>query len=176
MSKKMKAIIVACIIIIVAAIFLSDKFLLCKLSYKTEVKLTTIINGLVQFGVIAIIIERFTDKILIKQEYKNFQLARISILHSHGDNRIAMMEKYSDDVDKFKTKFYWINFAIGLLIASIGFRYFDFVIDGYVKCAFEQSDRIFNYCNVFISGVLLAGGSGLVLEIIQWIKDNFKTL
>lgn len=168
MSRKMKAIIVACIIIIVAAIFLSDKFLLCKLNYKTGVKLTTIISGLIQFGVIAIIIERFTDKILIKQEYNDFQVARLTMF-SNG----ILNNDDKEEVDKFKTKFYWISFAIGLLIASIGFRYLDFVIDGYIDCAYKYSENIYNYCNVFISGVLLAGGSGLVLEIIQWIKKNF---
>jgi len=165
-DQKKNTLLVISILMIAIAIFFAFHFLGCTLDFNENVSLGTIINGLIQFGVIAIIIERFTDKFPLNDEYVKYQKVKLGLMTSED----------KDSEKKFKKKFYWFSFGLGLLVASIGFRYFDLIVIGYEKCQdVKWANEIFNVFNVFFSGVLLAGGATLVQEIIMWIRKNLLT-
>jgi|GEM_PF-3114892 len=170
---KKKNLIILSAIIIVLSFFFGWHYSECPLTFRNDLKASEVIALLLNFGVIAILIERFTDQIVLKPSYLIF----IESLKFDSTTIMANNNTASVNKTEHKEKFYWISFAIGVFIASIGFRYFNNIIDTttLVKCTSSLSQTgMFAIADIFLSGILMAGGAALILEIIEWINNEKK--
>jgi len=166
MNNQNKRILVIGMIIAVLALLFTGKN--CYIEFTASS--TDIVAHLLSFGILAILIERFTNSALINVEYKNY----ISALRTPGIK--AEENTRLDHRDKFN----WNSFLLGVIVSALGFRFFENITELTEGCAdrgglFAQIDFnwAYNIVDIFFTGILLSGGSQLIFAVIEWFtKDN----
>ena len=128
---------------------------------------------LVPFGIVAMLIERFVNVFLLKQENQTLKTEirtkGLSETVSENDNTDTAPE------ERHSRKFVHRSFLIGLIIAAFGFRFFADITNE-VDCSnVADYGYIFNAVDVFLTGILLSGGSQFVNRIGQYLADILKT-
>ena len=122
---------------------------------------------------IAILIERFVNNFLLKeanQELKNQ-------IRSHGLQQTVSLNDNSDTQpeERHSRKFVHRSFLIGIVAAAFGFRFFA-DITSEISCAgVDQYAYVFNFVDVFLTGILLSGGSQFINRIGQYLADSMKS-
>ena len=141
----------------------------CHFDFKAE---DQILQKLIIYGLIAMIIERFVNNFITHEEYHT--LKKQNDAAPHGEEHVAARKEHTK-------KFMIACQLIGLVIAALGFRFFKDIFTPVSGCADVSlgfmkmnGEWLFNLVDVFLTSVLLAGGSTFINSIILFLSRKTK--
>jgi hypothetical protein len=182
--KNFNQIIRIAIGLAVISIILGYIYFDCPITFKNNLDIGNVVTLLLNFGVIAILIQRFATQFLLKDSYYQFMAASkmkgYGTFIPTGTKMNAKKKVMSDDEEteeskkEFKQQLFWISWGTGMVIAAIGFRFFNNVIDPPSACTAWMHAEISVILDIFMTGILLSGGSALIMQIIMWWKSDVK--
>ena len=168
--------------IILILVFISAVALWISHDYFYELKdisVEKVMSLLINYAVIAALIERFSNKIVLSKSYLSFVhstkfLDRSDVAISEIPSLKVDDELTSDalklisalkEVEDHNNSFTWLSFFLALMIASFGFRFFAnvFQVSGGVTINF--------IVDVFLTSIFLSGGAQYIMSIIKLLKQ-----
>ena len=159
------------LILIILGIILLFSLGDCNIEFNVDLKSGDVIAKLISFGILAILIERFVDNVIIPTPYREMIN---NIRNKSSKNRDGFVEALTDNTtNEHSEKFSWMSFGLSFLIASIGFRFFAEICDSSCDDSIH-SNYLFPGIDIFLTAILLSGGSQLIVRIIKWIEDQSK--
>jgi len=141
----------------------------CPLVFDKTLQVSDVTALLLKYGIIAILIERFTNQFVLVKESEAYSEA-LKGMFPVSLNSMTYQDKKSIAV-VYKPKFYWLSFFLGMLIASIGFRFFTQLLDP-ILVGCPNQNTFFVYLDVVLTGLLLSGGSALIMEVAKAMKSR----
>ena len=123
----------------VLSIILGYIYFDCPITFKNNLDIGNVVTLLLNFGVIATLIQRFATQFLLKDSYYQFMAA--SNIKGYGTftptgktnaQKVVMSptEEAEESKKEFKQQLFWISWGVGMIIAAIGFRFFNNVVYG----------------------------------------------
>ena len=174
-----KALIYSAVAVVIVFLFQTQIFYI---KFNDGLKVTEITALLMSFSIIAMLIERLLDKGPLESGY--------SMLKQERNGTLSIKQQV--DVEEYKKTFNWAAFVGGVIIASLGFKFFINISEPVCPsfadagCNSKEGNESFvffkNYIyplvDIFLTGILLSGGAHFIREIILQIKEilpNKKT-
>lgn len=153
------------VFVVIASLLLALLYKNCHIEI-TETNVEAIISLLLTYGVIAASIERFVNKIIVPDSY-SLRKRQISegLNRLDGVDRVAVHDK----------KFVRLAFYTGILVSALGFRFYANISDGVCTSDSTYMAYIIPLADIFLTGILLSGGSQFVMYIINLLKGNKQT-
>lgn len=179
--QSLKQIFRLVIILAVISVFLSIIYFNCPITFNSDIETGDVVSLLLNFGVLALLLERFATQIIIREDYTNFMASHELLGYGNFKSRnrknsnnkpMSLASEKEEEQKEFKQKLFWISFGIGMILAAIGYRFFYNVIDGPSSYCGYFHDKLVVILDVFLTGILLSGGAAFVLELIVWIKKK----
>jgi len=178
--KSIKQIIGIAMVLAAVSIALVYIYFDCPITFKSGLKIENVVSLLLSFGVIAILIERFSTQFLIRDDYVDFMAA--NRIKGYGTYKVksrkqsdgsvySLLEEQDLTSKEFKQKLFWMSWGIGMVLSAIGYRFFYNIIE-VRDCGVSYHEGLTVFADVFMTGVLLSGGSALVLELIMWWRGD----
>jgi len=159
---------------IIISLFLSliAYCLVCDDGYFKFTNGVTEISALIMpYGMIALLIERFVNIILLPQDNRNLKQS-IRVRGLNHSETLTLDQKHTKEFVK-------LSLAIGILVSAIGFRFFTQIVDvqscDYLLNSDIKYKELFNVVDVFFTGLLLSGGGQLINRIVQFFTPNPNT-
>ena len=168
----------------VISIILGYIYFDCPITFNTDLEIGKVVTLLLNFGIIAILIQRFATQFLLKDSYYQFMAAHQMKGYGtftptgtkmNAQKRVmSATEETEESKKEFKQQLFWISWGLGMIIAAIGFRFFNNVIDSSSVCDVWMHAKVSVILDIFMTGILLSGGSALIMQIIMWWKSESK--
>jgi len=141
----------------------------CHFDFKNE---DEILQKLIIYGLMAMIIERFVNNFVVHDEYHT--------LKTQNDKDVQS-EDHVEARKEHSKKFIVASQLISLLIAAMGFRLFKDIFTPASGCDnismglfIMNGSWLFNIVDIFLTSVMLAGGSTFVNSILLYLSRKTK--
>lgn len=169
-------------IILLIAIIIVGLYLIQEDYYKFKEKVTkdVVMNYLLIYAVIAALIERFSNNVVLTDGHQGSKIARsilkrstktlkdINLFSAH-DLEQAENKSLKDSADQIKEhnkNFFWISFFIAAGVSSFGFRFFSNIL---ISAADNQ---VHMAVDIFLSAILMSGGALYIKSLLQILSDT----
>ena len=127
---------------------------------------------LLTYGIISMVIERFVNNVMLSEGNQKAKMARRKIRKLGLDSESLKQVEYQylvKDISSNNFEFSWMSFGVSALVSSFGFKFFN--------CVFQVAgsnpvEGINLYLDIFLTGVMLAGGASFIKAIGDLIGDR----
>jgi len=160
---------------------------------RPDYSLEKLASLLMSYGVIALIVERFVNKVFLLKpslaaKYARRDLMALTAQPPSGlkdptelKNERRTLEK---KIIQYENSFSWMSFGVSVAIASFGFKFFSniFVWAGQTTSAEKPElvslagtlSGVVPLVDVFLTAVMIAGGASFIKSIIDFIYGSSK--
>ena len=171
--KYQKALAISVVAIAIVFLLQTQIFYI---KFNEGLKVTDLTTLLMSFSIIAMLIERLLDKGPLEPGYGLFKKERSdkATFANNTDDATALKE--------YKKTFNWSAFVIGVVMASLGFKFFinitEPVCPNFADCKSEEAIKSFQFfktniypiVDILLTGILLSNGSQFIREIIIQLR------
>lgn len=137
---------------------------------KAELQLEDVTELLLIFSVIALLIERFSNKLVFPKDQDEARTAKKHLSHKKDsaltNNTDAIKQK--SIIQTYQKNFLWFSFFISILVAALGFRFFSNIFE--FGCNNNSCIHLSSLLDIFLTAILLSGGATLFNSILDILK------
>jgi len=134
---------------------------------KNNVGPEQVITLLLNYAVLATLIERFVNKLVIPEQKSlarkaKFKLINMSISENDEKNQLAKIQEH-------EISFTWIGFGLSIMVSCFGFRFFSNIFN------VTGGEVVYPLIDIFLTSIIIAGGAHFVNSLIDILHPSKDT-